>query len=367
MSPDPNAGSVRPPSGGSGGDQAAAARFEIVLRGYDRRQVEEHISTLERTIAQQREELQKAGSGVSPAAETSVFAPAAKKPAASSSGSSGSGLNPEMISSFTTRLQSILQAAEEEAEEVRGNARAFAQAEEQSSRSRLDELERRRQSVLSELGRVRTQLDGLLSGSAGSSSAAGAPAAPSAADKPKEAAAEAPRSEAPRSDAPRPDAPRPVAPAGPGPGMRPEPPRPPPGQSIGGRPGGAPGYGQPQQQPHPAIHRPTGPPPGPGRPGGPLPMRQGQPQAPQPAQQGSGQQGSGQQGSGQQGLPQPPSSQQGSQQGSQPKPRPTPRPRPNAPGSNLPGVEMTQGPAEPGKRNGNGRSDDEGGFGTGAR
>jgi len=46
-----------------------------------------------------------------------------------------SGLTPEMISAFTTRLQSILQAAEEEAEEVRTNARNYARKEEEAGRT----------------------------------------------------------------------------------------------------------------------------------------------------------------------------------------------------------------------------------------
>lgn len=331
MPADPNAGPARPPSGG---DQAAAARFEIVLRGYDRRQVEEHISALERTIAQQREDLEKVRrepSGVSASADTSVFEPAGKKPAAAqpAAQSSGSGLNPEMISSFTSRLQSILQAAEEEAEEVRSNARAFAQAEEQSSRARLDELERRRKAVLSELGRVRNQLDGLLGGPERTTVGAGVTAKGS--DKGAESA------DAGRTEAPRP-------PTGPGAPSAP---------SIGGRPAGASNPGQPNQ----AINRPAGPPPGPGRPGGPMPMRPGQPPTPQPASGKPSPQ------------PTPPSTSQQPHQQSQPKPRPTPspRPRPTPGGTNLPGVEMTQGPVESGKRNGNGRSDDDGGFGSGAR
>jgi hypothetical protein len=60
-------------------------------------------------------------------------------------------------------LQAILQAAEEEAEEVRTKARNYARKEEEAGRARLAELERRRESMIADLNRVRTQLDGVLS------------------------------------------------------------------------------------------------------------------------------------------------------------------------------------------------------------
>jgi syndecan 1 len=421
MTAEHNDSPVRPPTGG---DQASSARFEIVLRGYDRRQVEEHISTLERKIAQQRTDLEKARRSPEPgaassngaSAETSVFDSGAKPKSAASS--TGSALNPEMISSFTSRLQSILQAAEEEAEEVRGNARAFAQAEEQASRARLEELERRRESVLSELGRVRTQLDGLLGSTEKATVSAGVPAGaaksgeglspdtdsateavragstgprpatsgPSSSQSPgsspspspgssqspgsqspgfrapgsqspgsQSPGSQSPGSQSPGSQSPSPQAPaatqaRPAVGSGPSVGS---------GSSIGSRPSIGSGPSGGLSGP-PTTIRPSGPPnagqprpphngpnmPNPGRPGGPLPMRPGQ-QAPQPAPQAS--------------------SQPGQPGQSNPRPTPSPRPRPNPSGSNLPGVEMTQGPVEPGTRNGTGHSDDDGAFGSGSR
>ncbi|MDQ2708081.1 MAG: hypothetical protein M3Z25_10790 [Actinomycetota bacterium] len=357
MTADHKDSSVRPPVGG---DQPPAARFEIVLRGYDRRQVEEHISTLERTIAQQHADLEQARRAPAPSAP-SPHGVAAEPAAAQQSGSvfeppkpgaeresSGGGLKPEMISSFTSRLQSILQAAEDEAEEVRNNARTFAQAEEQATLARVEELERRRQSVLSELGRVRTQLEGLLGPAERPAVTAAAPAG-------------SPQAGAQQTGAPQPGAGSERAPdrgsdATTGSattvraefgGARPS--------SALGRPTGPPN----SAQPYPVHNRPgqqvSGQqvpgqqvPSRPGRtggPGAPMPMRQGQP-APQ----------SGPQQSGPQSGPQQPKS----------RPSPSPRPRP-APNANLPGVEMTQGPIEPIIRNGNGRSDDDSSFGSGAR
>jgi syndecan 1 len=105
-----------------------SGRFEIVNRGYDRRQVDEHIAKLERTIGQQR-----------------------------------SNHGPEKIGEFTGRLRSILEAAEEEAKDIRTQAREYARGEEEAARARLAELERRRDAVVTELGRVRGQLDEIMS------------------------------------------------------------------------------------------------------------------------------------------------------------------------------------------------------------
>ncbi len=360
----------------TGGDPSGPSRFDIVLRGYDRRQVEDHIGTLERTITRQRSELEQArgsGSGANGTSQDSAGArpgsgslfnpPTGQKAVAEGSGSSRDGaLTPEMISSFTTRLQSILQAAEEEAEEVRGNARAFAHAEEQAGRARLEELERRRQAVLSELGRVRTQLDGLLGQP---EPAVSAPAGPPNTGSGPESGAVAtevvraetgsrpapPRSDSGRSDLGRSDLARPE-------GGRPE----------GGRPEGGPdkpsAYPLPQRQ---SPNRPTAPvpPPSGGRPPAPQPAGQ----APRPVQQ-PGQPA---------GPPSPPPSQGSGHPQSKPRPSPSPRPRTSPPTSNLPGKDMPAGKPGQGSRNGsaghdngahdNGGRDDDGrsAFGSGAR
>lgn len=155
------------------GENAAAPRFDVVVRGYDRRQVDEHIAGLERTLARQRTDLEQARGGANGTNGANGTAQARTGAAAlfntgtgtarPAGADSASGLTPEMISAFTTRLQSILQAAEEEAEEVRTNARNFARKEEDAGRARLAELEQRRETMLGDLGRVRSQLDTVLS------------------------------------------------------------------------------------------------------------------------------------------------------------------------------------------------------------
>jgi len=137
-------------------DGHPTSRFDVVVRGYDRRQVDEHVAGLERTIARQRAELEQVRAAQRPAG---VFDASGGHPAPARG---DSGLTPDMISAFSTRLQSILQAAEDEADDVRSKARNFAKKEEDAGRARLAELERRREAMLAELGRVRSQLDGLL-------------------------------------------------------------------------------------------------------------------------------------------------------------------------------------------------------------
>jgi syndecan 1 len=180
------------------GENAAAPRFDVVVRGYDRRQVDEHIAGLERTLARQRTDLDQARAAAPGTNGTS--GPRTDDPSRPRSGASAlfnagtgssrpvgtdspGGLTPEMISAFTTRLQSILQAAEEEAEEVRTNARNFARKEEDAGRTRLAELERRRETMLGDLGRVRSQLETVLN-NAGKEPAIGAnlPAPPTPPD-----------------------------------------------------------------------------------------------------------------------------------------------------------------------------------------
>lgn len=169
-------GDNSPSPGRRSTDPAGSSRFDVVVRGYDRRQVDDHIFGLEQTVTRLRAELDQARGGRPSSDAGSLFSPGTGPRRGTSEETTeapqASGLTPEVISSFTGRLQNILQAAEEEAEEVRTNARNFARAEEESGRTRLAELMRQRESVLSELGRVRSQLDGMLA-----QSETGAPAA----------------------------------------------------------------------------------------------------------------------------------------------------------------------------------------------
>jgi syndecan 1 len=293
------------------------SRFDLVVRGYDPRQVDEHIAGLERTISRQRTELEQARESGSRGAH---HAAGGQDRASEGAG----GLTPEMIGSFTTRLQSILQAAEEEAEEVRSNARNFARAEEEAGRARLAELERRRDGVVSDLSRVRSALDGLLSQVAGSKET------PSGTKPPAEAASAA-----------RPD----KAAARPEPGPRPEP-------------------GQRQPSPRPE--------PGP-RVGSPLPVAEGNRPQPSPRQEEPAPAA--------RPVPrQTPSPQGAGAPSPSPKPRPTPSPRPRTAPS--PGVPSPGAPGRPvdqqqvrngitGRENGTStKRDDDGGrsaFGSGAR
>lgn len=339
-------------------------RFEVVVRGYDRRQVDEYVANLELTVARQRTELEQArealarsggGNGAfrGPDEQARGFNSGAA-PARNVEGSGG-----QMIEAFTGRLQTILQEAHEEAEEIRSNAHSFARKEEEAARARVTDLERRRDAVVGDLSRVRNGLDSLVGQLLGTEQpgqkktgddkpaprAEGAPSpsprpSPSpGADKPPAT----PRSDSAPTPSPRPH-PEPKPRPHPEPGPRkPElagPPSPTPRSDSGPRPG--------QQQPLNEGQRPS-----------PSPRSEDATRAPRPSPTSSG-------------APAPATSGQVTPS-AQAKPRPSPSPRPRttppSPGSAAPGTGQRNGVS-----NQNGATatrDEEGGshsaFGTGAR
>jgi syndecan 1 len=342
----------------SEGENVASPRFDVVVRGYDRRQVDEHIAGLERTIARQRSELQQAresasragqpGNGIGDRGRSGPVGAGGRQGGPDSAG----GLSPDMISAFTGRLQSILQAAEEEAAEVRNNARNYARKEEEAGRARLAELERRRESLLAELTRVHAQLDGVLSGATkeapiGANLPPGTPGhAPSEGPPPRaeQGPAGPPRPEPGKrveqtgSRPPVPERPRPAV------GPRPDhpesgPPRPVPSRptpTADKPPGPVPQSGPPVPQPsHPVPQ--SGPPvPQPSH-----PVPQSGPPVPQPSHPVP-----------QPSHPVPQPSPQAGPPGQKPRPTPTPRPRPTpAPGAGpVPGSRDAAAGHAPGEQ-----------------
>lgn len=151
-----------------------APRFDVVLRGYDRRQVDEHISRLHRVLSRIRGDLEAArmqAAGGLPHTGQGGRPRPTPRPRADGSGP------PDVVGSFTDRMQSILQAAEEEAAEIRARAKAEAKAaderaassraaartDEELARTTLSDLIRQRDAVLADLKRLRGQLESLLS------------------------------------------------------------------------------------------------------------------------------------------------------------------------------------------------------------
>ncbi|MFC5994504.1 hypothetical protein ACFQE5_09810 [Pseudonocardia hispaniensis] len=155
-----------------GGDRfLSTPRFDVVLRGYDRRQVDEHVARLQRVLARMRVDLDAVRSQPFPAVPPM---PADGRPTPPGPGQTrprptprprftSPPAAPDKIDDFSDRMQSILQTAEEEAEEIRNRARRSAKAEEEAVRAELAELVRQRDEVLGELTRLRGQLEGLLS------------------------------------------------------------------------------------------------------------------------------------------------------------------------------------------------------------
>jgi hypothetical protein len=158
-----------------------APRFDVVLRGYDRRQVDEHIARLQRVLSRMRSDLESARTrpaplppklGPPPPPGTRPRPSPRPRPEGRSDGEGN-----DVVGTFTERMNAILQAAEEEANEIRGKARstvraeeeraaslrAAAQTEEETVRTALADLVRQRDAVLADLTRMRGQLEGLLS------------------------------------------------------------------------------------------------------------------------------------------------------------------------------------------------------------
>jgi hypothetical protein len=161
-----------------------APRFDVVLRGYDRRQVDEHIARLQRVLSRMRSDLESARrlQGAVPPVMGPPAPPGVRprpSPRPRPDGmpvGDGGGEGRDVVGTVTERMHAILQAAEEEAAEIRGKAQSAARAEEervgaarnaaraeqQNMRATLADLVRQRDAVLADLTRVRGQLEGLL-------------------------------------------------------------------------------------------------------------------------------------------------------------------------------------------------------------
>ena len=103
-----------------------APRFDVVLRGYDRKQVDEHVARLQRVLARMRADLEMARSQPLPLVPPPGFGPGLPPPPPPGPGPRPRptprprGDQGDTIGTFTDRMQNILQAAEEEAAEIRG-------------------------------------------------------------------------------------------------------------------------------------------------------------------------------------------------------------------------------------------------------
>jgi ribosomal protein L29 len=163
-------------------EEAAGPHFDVVLRGYDRAQVDEHVAGLRRMVAQLRAQLavrerrrpgpeeapaprgelaatlQEGARTTPPPVEASASAPT-MPPTSSSSGEPGG------VDAFNERLRGILQAAEQEAQMVRSKAAESLLAEHAESRAALADLRSQRDTVFDELVRVKNHLDDLVANS----------------------------------------------------------------------------------------------------------------------------------------------------------------------------------------------------------
>jgi syndecan 1 len=139
-----------------------------VLRGYDRRQVDEYVARLHRVNSRLRADLEMARSQPPPPPARDLgpppgypSAPPAARPRPSPRPRSGPR-QPErdVVDGFTDRMQSILSAAEEEAAEIRRQALASRPGED--LRAQVADLVNQRDAVLSELARMRGLLEKMM-------------------------------------------------------------------------------------------------------------------------------------------------------------------------------------------------------------
>ncbi|GAA4736500.1 hypothetical protein [Actinomycetospora chibensis] len=168
-------------------EDSPGPHFDVVLRGYDRRQVDEHVAGLRRMNAQLRAQLAVRERRRSAAPETSVSSglegrvsdtiPEARRADHHETGDAAPG-SPDMVGAFNDRLRGILQAAEQEAQLVRSKAAESLLAEHAESRAALAELRAQRDAVVDELVRLRGRLDDIVSGPTRPSAAPPAPPRP---------------------------------------------------------------------------------------------------------------------------------------------------------------------------------------------
>ncbi|GAA4843656.1 hypothetical protein GCM10023201_38220 [Actinomycetospora corticicola] len=149
-------------------EEADGPHFDVVLRGYDRAQVDEHVAGLRRMVAQLRAQLAVRERRRTPepppaprrelAATLQEGSPGAPAPAAAPQ-------DPDQVGAFNERLRGILQAAEQEAALVRSKAAESLLAEHAESRAALADLRSQRDAVFDELVKVKGHLDDLVANS----------------------------------------------------------------------------------------------------------------------------------------------------------------------------------------------------------
>ena len=207
---------------------SGAPRFDVVLRGYDRRQVDEHVARMQRIIGRMRADLELARSQPlpiipAPSMGVNTASPAPRPRPTPRPRPRGAGEAPDIVGSFTDRMQSILQAAEDEAAEIRKKAHNTARTETQAARAEVAELSRQRDVMIGELNRLRGQLESMLS--APTARLAPVIREPASAARPEAASATGPQPAVPPATGPQPAAPAKAAPAKP-PQPKPTPPKP---------------------------------------------------------------------------------------------------------------------------------------------
>ncbi|MCD2186219.1 hypothetical protein [Actinomycetospora soli] len=149
-------------------EEADGPHFDVVLRGYDRAQVDEHVAGLRRMVAQLRAQLavrERRRVPEPPPTPRRELAATLQEGSPSAPAAAAPSQDPDQVGAFNERLRGILQAAEQEAALVRSKAAESLLAEHAESRAALADLRAQRDAVFDELVKVKGHLDDLVANS----------------------------------------------------------------------------------------------------------------------------------------------------------------------------------------------------------
>ncbi|MDL5155103.1 hypothetical protein [Actinomycetospora termitidis] len=149
-------------------EEADGPHFDVVLRGYDRAQVDEHVAGLRRMVSQLRAQLavrERRRATPEPEAPRRELAATLQEGSPAAAAPPPPAQDPDQVGAFNERLRGILQAAEQEAALVRSKAAESLLAEHAESRAALADLRAQRDAVFDELVKVKGHLDDLVANS----------------------------------------------------------------------------------------------------------------------------------------------------------------------------------------------------------
>ena len=154
------------PAPGSGHDAPGAPHFPVVLRGYERHRVDAALGDLRARLDAAVSRYETAEAALAAARTAAVEAQrraeqAQREAVAARQQQQETRVTPAVVSE---RIRRILELAEEEAAEIRANARRDAERAAVDARAEVEHLRRRRAQLDAELGQLHARISALLAG-----------------------------------------------------------------------------------------------------------------------------------------------------------------------------------------------------------